>query len=559
MGLISNIKNSLRYANLKEMSDFSDPRYYYTFLSNKNLINSLTSIGRIMEGVDKIDFKSDQGDRILFFSLKGWVQHTIWEALIAHGLILRGCQCKFIICDGSLPICDFKNYHYYKSIKTWCSTCYHSQKILLEKFKLPYDSISQYISKNERRQIAALLKQSTNLDDIILNGHNLASIVEPSLLRFLLKGSLDNSKEDQSFKRNFIESAAILDKVHQNALDLINPDVVFCVNGLFFGERLALLQARQRGKRVVTYERSPNRKNAVILSHNKPVVEIDLTALWEQVVTWPLTPKQEAEIDRFINSRIAGNTGCVSYMNAPRNNVAELYNILTLSPEKKTAVLFTNVLWDTAIYKKDLHFKDMREWVCKTIDYFVKNPQFQLIIRIHPAEIKVKSSETREKVGDILKQKYPRLPKNICIIYPDQDINSYLLLEAGNLVLVYTTTLGLEAATRGIPVIVSANTHYRGKGFTFDISSNEEYYPMLSNLLQREGKISDEWVNLARKYLYFFFYRYSIIYDAVDEPYLGLTGQFKIKNIHDLAPGRDKNFDLICDGIISGKEFFLFD
>ena len=36
--------------------------------------------------------------------------------------------------------------------------------------------------------------------------------------------------------------------------------------------------------------------------------------------------------------------------------------------------------------------------------------------------------------------------------------------------LCYTTTVGLEAAVRGIPVAVAGETHYRGRGFTSDIA-----------------------------------------------------------------------------------------
>ena len=64
-----------------------------------------------------------------------------------------------------------------------------------------------------------------------------------------------------------------------------------------------------------------------------------------------------------------------------------------------------------------------------------------------------------------------RLPANVILVPPDQPLSSYGLLAVSDLVLGYTTTVGLEAAVRGIPVAVAAETHYRGRGFTTDITS----------------------------------------------------------------------------------------
>ena len=45
------------------------------------------------------------------------------------------------------------------------------------------------------------------------------------------------------------------------------------------------------------------------------------------------------------------------------------------------------------------------------------------------------------------------------------------LVETAGLGLVYTTTVGLEMAMSGVPVIVIGQTHYRGKGFSLDPDS----------------------------------------------------------------------------------------
>ncbi len=54
---------------------------------------------------------------------------------------------------------------------------------------------------------------------------------------------------------------------------------------------------------------------------------------------------------------------------------------LNLDTSRKTAVLFTNVLWDTSIYRKDVAFANMLDWISETIRFFNENPEHNLIIR----------------------------------------------------------------------------------------------------------------------------------------------------------------------------------
>jgi hypothetical protein len=76
--------------------------------------------------------------------------------------------------------------------------------------------------------------------------------------------------------------------------------------------------------------------------------------------------------------------------------------------------------------------------------------------------------------------------------------------------LVYTTTVGMEMAMSGIPVIVVGNTHYRNKGFTLDPESWQGYFEILSNVLEHPGqnRLTDRQVEQAWNYAYRFFFDY---------------------------------------------------
>jgi hypothetical protein len=148
----------------------------------------------------------------------------------------------------------------------------------------------------------------------------------------------------------------------------------------------------------------------------------------------------------------------------------------------------------------------MSEWLEHTVKFFAEKSNLQLVVRIHPGERYTKGPS----VSEIVNQTLQFIPENIHLIEAADQTNTYDLFEIADLGLVYTTTVGLEMAMSGIPVLVAGQTHYRGKGFTFDPSSWEEYFNLLSSFEQdrKSFQLSDDQVRLAWHYAYSFFFDY---------------------------------------------------
>jgi hypothetical protein len=62
----------------------------------------------------------------------------------------------------------------------------------------------------------------------------------------------------------------------------------------------------------------------------------------------------------------------------------------------------------------------------------------------------------------------------------------------------------------GVPVIAVGNTHYRGKGFTLDPRSWEEFFGTLDKFMEQPGtyRLTKEQVESAWWYAYRFFFDY---------------------------------------------------
>jgi hypothetical protein len=152
----------------------------------------------------------------------------------------------------------------------------------------------------------------------------------------------------------------------------------------------------------------------------------------------------------------------------------------TLGLDNRPIVLLAaNVLGDSLTLGRNI-FAESSEWITRTVQYFAKRTDVQLVVRVHPGEKIVPQAKS---MGTVVREALPELPSHIHIIGALDNVNTYDLIEIANLGLAYTTTVGVETAMNGIPVIACGETHYRKRGFTLDPNTWDEYFTTLENVL----------------------------------------------------------------------------
>lgn len=174
---------------------------------------------------------------------------------------------------------------------------------------------------------------------------------------------------------------------------------------------------------------------------------------------------------------------------------------------RPVVLLAANVLGDSLTLGRNAFAASMSEWMTRTVRFFAERPGVQLLIRVHPGETLVPKARS---MGQVAREAAPELPAHIHIIGPTDKVNTYDLIEIADLVLVYTTTVGVEAAMNGRPVIACGNTHYRGRGFTFDPGTWEEYFAALESVMGDFAghRLGETQTALAWNYAYRFFFEY---------------------------------------------------
>lgn len=287
----------------------------------------------------------------------------------------------------------------------------------------------------------------------------------------------------------------------------VKPDVVLIPNGLVTELGAFYRASRHVGLNTVTYEFNDQREQ-IWLAHNESVMRQNTDALWSARGRIPLSTGQLGRIQEFEAAREGARTyakGTRLWQDAPSEGSAVLRSQLALD-ERPIVLLATNVLGDSLTLGRNIFAPSMAEWIRKTVAYFVSRRDVQLVIRIHPGERLIKGPSMAREIEAAA----PSRPTHIHVIGPAEKINTYDLMPLAKLGLAYTTTVGLEMAMRGIPVVVAGETHYRSRGFTMDPRSWDEYFGMLDRVLQDPAthSLTVEQKAAAWNYAYRFFFEY---------------------------------------------------
>ena len=189
-----------------------------------------------------------------------------------------------------------------------------------------------------------------------------------------------------------------------------------------------------------------------------------------------------------------------------------------------------------------------------TLDWFIKHPEHDLIIRAHPAEIADKYNATQETIKDTIDEILPNLPKNIIFIKPDDNLTSYEVADACDAVLLFASTMGLELAYFGKTVIQTGQSMISNKGFVFEAKNKDEYYDLLEKVVSKELSMSKNMKEKVEKYAYHWIFKRHI--PETTYAHQGLTFQkYNLKSSMDLAPGKNKVVDWFIDRCEDGKPF----
>jgi hypothetical protein len=453
------------------------------FNSHFSLKSLETKIPELLQETLKYQAKAPEGKRIFIFtSLHYWIEHA---ALMGLALAAQGHKVTFAYlpyAEWQTPINKFD---------------LRRQDIYASRILKQLEPVMKVVSLMKVNGIEVSLPQAVQ--------HAITEVTEYDTQYTLQVEEVNPENETYQlrFRRNQAAAKAVYRYLTDNKFD-----AVIVPNGTIQEMGVAYRVARFLKLPVTTYEFGDQRQT-IWLAQNSEIMRQDTDAMWNACSQIPLKEKELAEIRNLFKARqkadLYGNFAR-RWQKTPAVGSQKIRKTLGLD-ERPIVLLPTNVLGDSLTLGRNIFSKTMTEWISRTVQYFAGRDDAQLIIRVHPGEVLTHGLAMADVVKDVL----PVLPEHIHLIEPQDTTNTYDLIEIADLGLVFTTTVGLEMAMTGVPVIVSGYTHYRNRGFTQDPESWVDYYKTLGKMLENPEsfKMTPEKVDIAWQYAYRFFFDFA--------------------------------------------------
>jgi hypothetical protein len=281
----------------------------------------------------------------------------------------------------------------------------------------------------------------------------------------------------------------------------------------------AALAARQAGVPTTNLShatiRAVDRRRIVFMTQALSIATFrQLLREWPNWRDLALPPQVIGEVGDDLIYRMSSNSMLI-YSPVRTGAADNLFARLKLDPQRRVLVAFTSSLDEIEAnnrYLNAMHmdpfpekqpFRDQIEWLEALVAEVEASPDLQLVIRTHPREgINRRDAVVAPHLA-ALKEKFSRPFRHVRIIWAEEKISSYDLMELADVGLSAWSFTALEMTRLGVPTVVAFDLHtpYPIGDVVLWADSPEGYFACLDQALQREPSIDPirfayRWTNL---------------------------------------------------------------
>jgi hypothetical protein len=435
-----------------------------------------------------------------------------------------------------------------------CNQCDYNSKRMWKHSDLNLINLSHLLDNQQQiyfQKQAITLYKSGNIKELKYHGYALGEEVDKVINNLdlqLFNDDLDDERR-KNIRIEHIYNVLVLFKVYEIIFEKYKPDCIVGNGGYYYQWGVVGHLAAQFGIPYYRYNNVGWDSPDWVYGYNNHEL-IDVSDAW---VSWQKnswTAKKNNKVEKDLIHKgivLLGKERKISIRK-------DLFNKLALDVDKTTLLAPTGVAWDATSRMKSKCFDNIYDWIFETIDWFTNHTDYQLIVRVHPAE-NIVSSIAQSHRTTFLKELSKRnieLSPNVKILSYDSDISTYDLFPVVDVGCVFSSTTGLEMACYGIPTFCH-ESHYSDKGFTIDPQNKDDYRALLESALSGEiKKIPENFSELAKKYYYLYYFHRSVLQDYFTNDYL----QMNRLSVKDILPGKNKILDYFCDSVLNNLPLY---
>jgi hypothetical protein len=513
------------------------------------------------------------GQPVVFFKASTGIDDLSWNSgfhlLASWAFRLKGIPVAYFACNSGMSKCVLGTNRDNPHKEMPCKTCVSQSKTLytgvekLEGQKLKVEGDALSLSKSQKSQVNWFgFERDTQLISRIssLSLHELSTFQFQNIplgnlclpgLRWILRiHHLNDDENTRYLLREYILSAWNIAQKFSKFLDETNPRAVIVFNGQFFPEATARFIAQKRGIRVITHEVGLQPASAYFTDGEATAYPIHIPNDFE------LNDEQNKKLDDYLAKRFQGDfTMAGIKFWADMKGLDESF-LQKASSFKQIVPVFTNVIFDTSQPHANTVFEDMFDWLDLVLEIIKEHPETLFVIRAHPDELRVRKASRETVAGWVEAKNVSSLP-NVIFIPSNETLSSYELILKSKFVMVYNSTIGLEASIMGMPVLCAGKARFTQYPTVFFPQTIEDVRRKMKEFLLTEKiEIPVEFKRNARRFLYYQLYKTSLPFGDFLEPSVRTT-QTRLKSFGLEELMASESVKVILDGILKNQSFLL--
>lgn len=510
-------------------------------------------IRRMAKAVAKAAPSPDPEKLILSFNastrITGVSLNAAFAMLTGWSLRLQGFQVRDFVCQRGMPQCVLGTNNNDVYALPPCRRC-------IKQTETVYDYSNPLWLKSKNYPELAKEMQGLDLPSLTVFQYEdmpLGELCLPSIRWILRRHHLENDEATRTLYRYYILSAFKVARRFDTIVEKAEPAAVVVFNGMQFPEAAARWVARRKNVPVYSHEVGMRPFSAFFTEGDATAYPVDIPADFQ------LTSAQDARLDEYLSNRFKGNFSMAGVQFWPEMSGLDEAFVAKMSQFKQVVPVFTNVIFDTSQPHANVIFEDMFTWLDDVLKVAEMHPATLFVIRAHPDESRP-GKASRESVAAWAERNAVAQLPNVVFISPDEYFSSYEMIQRAKFVMIYNSTIGMEASIMGAPVLCAGKARFTQLDTVFFPPSREAYLKKLEAFLNAEKVEAPKIHRInARRFLYYQLYRTSLPFDRFIELDKIWPGYVRLKkfSVQDLLPENSPTMQVISDGILKGAPFIL--
>ncbi len=367
----------------------------------------------------------------------------------------------------------------------------------------------------------------------------LGKLVLPSLRWALRRHHLTDDEATRFFYRQYILSAYNIAHEFEHLIEEVKPQAVILFNGIMYPEAVARHLALKHQVRAITHEVGLLPFTAFFTDGQATAYPMKIPSDFE------LSDQQNKRLDEYLSQRFQGQFSMAGIHFWPQMQELDKVFLEKTARFKKIVPIFTNVIFDTSQVHANSLFSDMFAWLDEVLKLVRAYPETLFVIRAHPDELRPGTrKQSRESVAQWVKQHNVDELPNVVFVDSNQYLSSYALIQRAHFVMVYNSSIGLEASIMGKPVLCAGAARYTQFETVFYPKSSADYIHLANEFLNSVNvDHPQKFIKEARKVLYFQLFRTALPFERF------LYAHSRMGYVH-LRPFDTEDLSLACSPTI---------